>query len=81
MTLPNTYKYRTHHNGDYGWQDNLLDVLIDDTLYFNPQAALWPTRPKVEGTITAMDNRIDISNLVTIICIILVLKTKERKLH
>ena len=41
----------------YGWYDNVLDVLVDDTAYFNPQAAVWPTRPEVEWTITATNNR------------------------
>ena len=41
----------------YGWYDNVLDVLVDDTAYFNPQAAVWLTRPDVEWTFTATNNR------------------------
>ena len=67
VLLPNIYKYGTYHNVldvqvlrsryHYGWYDNILDVLVDDTAYFNPQLAVWPTRPEVEWTITATNNR------------------------
>ena len=70
VLLPNIYKYGTYHNVldvqvlrsryHYGWYGNVLDVLVDDTAYFNPQAAVWPTRPEVEWTITAINNRTDL---------------------
>ena len=70
VLLPNIYKYGTYHNVLdvqvirsrylYGWYNNVLDVLVDDTAYFNPQAAVWPTRPEVEWTITATNNRTDL---------------------
>ena len=70
VLIPNIYKYGTFHNildvqviksrYHYGWYDNVLDVLIDDTAYFNPQSAIWPTRPEVEWTITATNNRTDL---------------------
>ena len=69
VLLPNIYKYGIYHNildvqvlksrYHYGWYDNVLDVLVDDTAYFNPQSAIWPTRPEVEWTITATNNRTD----------------------
>ena len=70
VLLPNIYKYGTYHNVldvqvlrsryHYGWYDNVLDVLVDDTAYFNPQAAVLPTRPEVEWTTTATNNRTDL---------------------
>ena len=69
VLIPNIYKYGTYHNildvqviksrYHYGWYDNVLDVLVDDTAYFNPQSC-WPTRPEVEWTITATNNRTDL---------------------
>ena len=70
VLIPNMYKYGTYHNVldvmviksryHYGWYDNVLDVLVDDTAYFNPQSGCWPTRPEVEWTITATNNRTDL---------------------
>ena len=70
VLIPNIYKYGTYHNVldvlviknryHYGWYDNILDVLVDDTAYFNPQSGCWPTRPEVEWTITATNNRTDL---------------------
>ena len=70
VLIPNIYKYGTYHNVldvqviksryHYGWYDNVLDVLVDDTAYFNPQSGCWPTRPEVEWTITATNNRTDL---------------------
>ena len=70
VLIPNIYKYGTYHNVldvlviknryHYGWYNNILDVLVDDTAYFNPQSGCWPTRPEVEWTITATNNRTDL---------------------
>ena len=74
VLIPNIYKYGTFHNVldvqviknryHYGWYDNILDVLVDDTAYFNPQSGCWPTRPEVEWTITATNNRTDLMQYI-----------------